>query len=87
MSKKPTDTALNALGGTDRHEDASATLRSIEAINEVLIHSTVGDDRGNWSDQVLSGLFEAQRQLVRAAHDEIEAMRTEYLALTRREAA
>jgi hypothetical protein len=87
MSKKSTEVAFNARGGTDRQEGVSAKLRSISAINEVLIHSTIGDDRDNWSDSVLDGLFEAQRILVANASKEVEALRVEYLALTHKGAA
>jgi hypothetical protein len=87
MSKKVPESSRSINVGTDRHEDVSARVRSIDAINEVLIHSTIGDDRGNWSDNVLSGLFEAQRMLLATVADEVEAMRLEYLAMSRREAA
>jgi hypothetical protein len=87
MSKETIESSRSINAGTGSHEDVSACVRAVVAINEVLIHSTIGDDRGNWSDNVLSGLFEAQRKLLETVTDEVEAMRLKYLAMSRKGAA
>lgn len=87
MSKNAQECSISINRGTDRHEDVAARLRAMSAINEVLVHSVVGDDAGNWNRDALDGMLENQRLHIVALKAEVEAMRLEFLALTRREAA